>query len=48
MKGIYKVGKTFLVVFLIFSLSGCGFKDSNEDVYKVDLEVWGVFDDSDA
>ena len=28
-------------------LSGCGFRETNQP-YKVDLEVWGVFDDSDA
>ncbi|MCW1888546.1 MAG: sugar ABC transporter substrate-binding protein [Candidatus Moranbacteria bacterium] len=48
MKKIRTAGKAFIAVFLLFSLSGCGFKDTNEDAYKVDLEVWGVFDDSDA
>ncbi|MBP7060641.1 MAG: extracellular solute-binding protein [Candidatus Moranbacteria bacterium] len=28
--------------------SGCGFKSSGVEGYKVSLEVWGVFDDSDA
>src|SRR6185369_1116236 len=28
--------------------SGCVFKDAPPESYKVDLEVWGVFDDSDA
>lgn len=42
------IGKTVLAFSLIFFLGGCGFKNSNSDSYKVDLEVWGVFDDSDA
>lgn len=29
-------------------LSGCGFKDKAPEQYRVTLEVWGVFDDSDA
>jgi multiple sugar transport system substrate-binding protein len=30
------------------SLSGCGFKTTTPASYSIDLEVWGVFDDSDA
>ena len=33
---------------LVFFLGGCGLKGSTPEGYKVDLEVWGVFDDSDA
>ena len=33
---------------LVFFLGGCGLKGSAPEGYKVDLEVWGVFDDSDA
>ena len=29
-------------------LSGCGFKSSAPEGYQVSLEIWGVFDDSDA
>jgi multiple sugar transport system substrate-binding protein len=29
-------------------LGGCGFKGAAPEAYTVDLEVWGVFDDSDA
>lgn len=29
-------------------LSGCGFKDAAPEAYEVELEVWGVFDNSDA
>ena len=29
-------------------LSGCSFKDAEPENYQVELEVWGVFDDSDA
>jgi len=31
----------------VVSLSGCGFRTTDTS-YRVDLEVWGVFDDSDA
>jgi len=33
---------------ILVLLGGCGFKGSAPEVYKIDLEVWGVFDDSDA
>lgn len=36
------------VVFTAASLSGCIFKQAAPEGYRVDLEVWGVFDDSDA
>ncbi len=36
------------VVFATMSLSGCIFKQTAPEQYKVNLEVWGVFDDSDA
>lgn len=40
----------FSVVLLagVFLLSGCGFKEKPPEGYKVTLEVWGVFDDTDA
>lgn len=34
------------LVFSVFILSGCG--DQNPESYSVSLEIWGVFDDSDA
>jgi ABC-type glycerol-3-phosphate transport system substrate-binding protein len=37
-----------MVVLATFSLSGCIFKKAPPEQYKVDLEVWGIFDDSDA
>ena len=33
---------------MALTLSGCIFKKSAPEQYRVDLEVWGVFDDSDA
>ncbi|MFZ2299672.1 MAG: extracellular solute-binding protein [Candidatus Moraniibacteriota bacterium] len=36
------------VVFGALLLSGCGFKSAPPESYQVKLEVWGVFDDSDA
>lgn len=47
---MYRIFKIFGVLFIFTSvlfLSGCGIKSSPE-AYKIDLEVWGVFDDSDA
>lgn len=38
----------FFVAFVALLLSGCGFKADAPEGYAVDLEVWGVFDDSDA
>lgn len=46
---IYK--KFFSLTFVFFGaliLSGCGFRATVPETYAVDLEVWGVFDDSDA
>lgn len=37
-----------LVVLVTTSLSGCIFKKAAPEQYKVNLEVWGIFDDSDA
>ena len=37
-----------LFVFATVLLSGCGFKSSGPEKYQVSLEIWGVFDDSDA
>lgn len=42
-----KIIITLTFVFFLFLISGCGFKTSNP-VYKVDLEIWGVFDNSDS
>ncbi|MGK2849073.1 MAG: ABC transporter substrate-binding protein [Minisyncoccota bacterium] len=41
-------GVVLLTLISIFLLSGCGFKSRTPETYQVDLEVWGVFDDSDA
>lgn len=43
-----RVGKFFLFSSVLFALGGCGFKSAAPETYQVDLEVWGVFDDSDA
>lgn len=43
-----KILSLLLVFFGAVSLSGCGFKEKAPEGYQVDLEVWGVFDDSDA
>lgn len=43
--------KSLLILPLLafaFSLSGCGFRSSGVEGYKVSLEIWGVFDDSDV
>lgn len=44
--------KKLTTLFAVFSgallLSGCGFKETAPEGYSVDLEVWGVFDDSDT
>jgi ABC-type glycerol-3-phosphate transport system substrate-binding protein len=42
------IRRTLLCFVIVFFLAGCGFKDSSKNSYEVDLEVWGVFDDSDA
>lgn len=47
MKKIRKIIASVLVLTSSVMLSGCGFKD-NSETYAVKLEVWGVFDDSDA
>lgn len=49
MKGFF--GRIFLGTILgavILSLSGCGLRKTDTAQYKIDLEIWGVFDDSDA
>lgn len=40
-------GLVLLVVAVIW-ITGWGLKDTNPETYAVDLEVWGVFDDTDA
>lgn len=45
MKKILSAVSVFALVFL---LSGCAFKKDAPEPYSVKLEVWGVFDDSDA
>jgi ABC-type glycerol-3-phosphate transport system substrate-binding protein len=51
MKGIKRTIRTFVLACAAVAgtalLSGCGFKEQAQP-YKVNLEVWGVFDDSDA
>jgi multiple sugar transport system substrate-binding protein len=47
MKKIQKLIALFLILTSSVMLSGCGFKDTSSK-YAVKLEVWGVFDDSDA
>ncbi len=47
MKKIHKIIALILVLTFSVSLSGCSFK-SAPPTYAVKLEVWGVFDDSDA
>lgn len=47
MKKIQKIIALLLMLILSAALSGCGFKSTSEK-YAVPLEVWGVFDDSDA
>ncbi len=45
------VKKMLLSCFLLagtFSLSGCGLKDAKPQPYSISLEIWGVFDDTDA
>lgn len=45
------ISRVLLVSFLVgqvFVLSGCSLLKQNASGYKVDLEVWGVFDDSSA
>lgn len=39
---------SFLVIASLFFLSGCGLRKSDKPSYQVKLEVWGLFDDSDA
>ncbi len=43
-----KLFSILLVCAGAFSLAGCGFKQKAPESYAIDLEVWGVFDDSDA
>lgn len=44
--------KRYFFLFLLslgaFSLTGCGLKPAAPESYQVALEVWGIFDDSDA
>ncbi len=35
-------------IFPLFFLSGCGCKQTPEKKYSLDLEIWGLFDDSDV
>jgi ABC-type glycerol-3-phosphate transport system substrate-binding protein len=43
-----KLVTIFSVAFGALLLSGCGFKSTAPEGYLVDLEIWGVFDDTDA
>ena len=40
--------KLFFGLSILVLLGGCSFKSDAPEAYKIDLEVWGVFDDSDA
>ena len=42
-----KIGAAFLALTGIMFLAGCGFKQSGEKKYPINLEIWGLFDDSD-
>lgn len=46
----YSFGITrFLLAFgIAFLLGGCVFREAPQEPYSIDLEVWGVFDDTDA
>lgn len=48
MKRKTKILITLLAVFSVLSLSGCGCKQSSTKQYSLTLEIWGLFDDSDA
>lgn len=37
-----------IAIVATLALSGCGFKQTNPNQYKMKLEVWGLFDDRDA
>jgi multiple sugar transport system substrate-binding protein len=43
-----KVLVSFLLVFFMIFLSGCGCKPTAQTKYAIELEVWGLFDDSDV
>ncbi len=43
-----KIIISFLLIFCVFSLSGCGCKPATQTRYAIELEVWGLFDDSDV
>ena len=43
-----KIGVGSALFVSVLLLSGCGLKGSGDDPYRLPLEFWGVFDDSDA
>lgn len=43
-----KISLASFLTLTVLSLSGCGFKPTVPEGYKISLEIWGVFDDSDA
>ena len=43
-----KIIATFLLMFVVVFLSGCGCKPAAQQKYNLELEVWGLFDDSDV
>lgn len=47
MKKILPVGLAVIVILALFLFSGC-LKKKNSVPYQIELEVWGVFDDSDV
>lgn len=48
MKRKIKILVSLLIIFPILAFSGCGLKNAPSKHYGLDLEVWGLFDDSDA
>jgi multiple sugar transport system substrate-binding protein len=42
------ISKGIFALSTLLLLGGCGLKGAPTEAYKIDLEVWGVFDDSDA
>jgi len=47
-KAKQKIVASFLLMFVVIFLSGCGCKPAAQQRYTVELEVWGLFDDSDV
>lgn len=43
-----KIAGVLLLVIVLVGFSGCGLKEPNPTPYTMELEVWGLFDDTDA